>query len=822
MVRYFHLLKLSLLLTTLFLLGLIQPAFLFAEVQTTANIPWSGYWWQFIECGLATGYNYYNNPSPLEKYELYKNGIFPGELTNWYKAKYCSGTHYSWAGHCGHWALAATCENNDILPSSLNNIVFRVGDKKGLLTLMHNNDTAVWGNGELPQQFHLWLLRYIKDEKKAFIADLSTGKEIWQYPVYKYNMTSSVVGNTESVTVEIFYADDFVHPDYIGTKVKSITYTYNLFLNSSKEIIGGEWTGYSIDDHPERMYFFVSQGTDAPAVSYNIVKDIVRSKDDFLENHSIPVPIASGTYNLILMDPDVYRLDAEKDNTILINLELLEGGGDNFNAQIIDNKSSVVGQYHVTMNSPVSVKLNGEHPPYTIRVFKNNYSVPGIYRLKVDSFRPFSTTIPYIPKDGNWSGFAITNFNKNPLGNIALTAYTKDGKALRTLLGPETKSAGEKDIFLFRNLSIWKHEFLDIDTVRITAPEQISVLNLFGTTDGVTTLDRGEYKGAHLVLPDTVKEMQADRWMFAKIINESSTSSNAQLTLHNSEGTTLKTVNISLDPRQTYSIHPGQSPFSQVPDSGWIDILCKTEGNILSGFQYIKKNHSLEANLAIPVTDHNKIVPHIPGKEQWKTQLVLINNSNAKANFVLHRVMALNNTDGDFTFEAEPKSRTIVNLHDNFDTSSSSPYYRSILSVTSDQEFSGYFSYKSFSYGDYATIPLLETRDFGSSLILTHNTPAKRWWTGLGIVNPGATTINVLVKAYGKNGELLNNLTKTLTLSSGEYDIFSAGSKFLDRVADISFIKFESEKPSEKIGGFFMYGSNEDEFCGANLQVIHD
>lgn len=807
----------------LFLLGQGTVSKLNADTYTANHIPWSGYWWPFNECGLATGNNYYNDPSPLEKYELYTKGFYPSTLTAWYKNTYCSETYVSWAGHCGHWALASIMEDYEILPSSLNNIVFRVGDKKGLLTLMHENEVAISGHADEPDQFHLWLLKYIKDQKTAFIADLDLGEEIWQYPIYKYDMTINRSGSTESVRVEIFYADDLVHPDYIGTKVKNKTYTYNLFLNGADEIIGGEWTGESVSDHPEILYFPVSQGSHAQSIDYNTVRAISQSKDDYLENGSNAVDLDPGTYNLILLDSDIYQVNTETGNDISIDLSLYEGGGDDFLVEVTDSRSQIVEQFTVEEDSPASLKITADFPPYIIRVYKTDYTTPGIYTLKYDAFRPYSTTIGYIPKDGNWSGFAITNFKEQSMEDVCLTSYTEEGKALHTLMGPDTQAAGEKERFLFDNLPNRQHELPDVDVVRISAPEPVGTINLIGTSDGVATIIQAWYKGSHLVLPDTVTDMQINRRMFARVINESDTSSDIRLNLYNESGSSIKVVDITLAPRASYYIRPGSDPFYNVPDSGWIDIECLTPGNEISGFQYIKKNKTLEINPAIPVNQNHKIVPHIPLASRWNTQLVLINNGDIKSDFILHRVMAGDDTASDVNIEIDAKGRIEIDLHELFGTTAADPYYRSILSVTSAQPFTGYYLYESLDYDDIITVPLLDDGDYSSTLVLPHNTQGNGWWTGLGIVNPGSQNVAITIKAYGNNGEPLTGLEKQLSLAPGQYEKYNIALLFgEDRIGEITYITFETGNSSRKIGGFFMYGHKEQGLCGGNLQAVPD
>ena len=141
--------------------------------------------------GLGTGMDYRGRPAPLEKYNLLTTGVTSGLALTEYLDEHYDPDAPSWYGLCLYWARAASYEHINILPSSENNIIFRVGDKKGLLTLAHKYDLGESGFGYLPEEFHFWLLKYIKDQRKAFVADLDAGDEMWSYPIYKYDMTTS-------------------------------------------------------------------------------------------------------------------------------------------------------------------------------------------------------------------------------------------------------------------------------------------------------------------------------------------------------------------------------------------------------------------------------------------------------------------------------------------------------------------------------------------------------------------------------------------------------------------------------------------------------
>jgi len=49
---------------------LFSSVTIYAEITESQRQAWSGYWWPYVNGGLATGNDYRGHPAPLEKYEL--------------------------------------------------------------------------------------------------------------------------------------------------------------------------------------------------------------------------------------------------------------------------------------------------------------------------------------------------------------------------------------------------------------------------------------------------------------------------------------------------------------------------------------------------------------------------------------------------------------------------------------------------------------------------------------------------------------------------------------------------------------------------------
>ena len=321
----------------------------------------------------------------MEKYDQLIQGASPGLATSWYLNKYYDSNALSWFGLCWNWAQAATFENIAFFPSSENNILFRVGDKKGILTAANTDNYVEYESGASPAVFHYWLLNYIQDQGRAFVADLDPTGELWSYPVYRFDMTSSARSGGESVTVTIYYADDLVAPDFMGTQVRKKTYTYTLALTGEGNVSGGQWTGDSVVDHPQGMWFVLDAASGTPNLDYDRIVQIARSADDFLESDAPEAtPIAPGTYNLVLMDPDVYRIDCQAGDTVSLSIKRLSGSAEDMIVSVKDAGGADIDAYRISAykyadSAPYELTIATGTPPYTVTVDQDSYQDPNVY-----------------------------------------------------------------------------------------------------------------------------------------------------------------------------------------------------------------------------------------------------------------------------------------------------------------------------------------------------------------------------------------------------------------------------------------------------------
>lgn len=774
----------------------------YSETYEAEAIPWSGYWWPFTAGGLATGNDYRGHPAPLEKYELLTEGHYPGQLTTWYKERYYDPDAPRWYGFCAYWAWSSVYERYEIYPSSEDNIIFRVGDKKGLLSLVHNRDVKESAGAASPDVFHYWLLNYIKDQKAAFVADLDGGEEVWSYPIFKYDMESTRTSSTEWVSVKIYYTDDMVPPDYMGSQINTATYTYKLYLNGG-QITDGEWTDNSIEEHPEKLTFPLMQNTDCPYIDYERVVEIAQSKDDFLESAD-RVEINPGTYNLVLLNEDVYRIACLADDNVALKVKKQDGSSLDISVAVVDGDVQLVHEAVVDDENSMDIIFNAGNPPYTIHLTQTDYTDPNIYTLVYDVGRDTNHTIPFVPKNGMWSGFSLTNPHDEDVGGVMLVTYNDEGGPIQTVLGPLTLKAGEKRVFFFDDLSVRRHELGDTEKMRLIAEQPVVLLNLIGKADELLScFSPTVSEGTHLVLPDTVPPMTPGVTLFGSIENPALNPAQVFVDLYSAEGHCLTQRYVQIDGHSALPIVSGNYPFYTMPDSGWIDIRSAYD-ETLTGYQYRSSGGMAETVCALKVSDMPKIVPHIPPPGLWTTTATLINPNDAENRLQLHLERAADSA-ADRMITLAPYEKRILELQNDFGKQAGDPLYHSILTVHGDLPFAGTYAYQTDN-GE-ATFPLVEITDCKAELVLPHYPGSGGiWWTGFGVFNSNDQMVTVAAEPFDRDGNRIDDETVYIDLAPGAYEIKTVRSVFGEAAGSISFVKFRMNG-AEKIGGFYLYGN---------------
>lgn len=290
----------------------------------------------------AEKYDFVFYPGQEREYEYKGKKAIMGPATLWEYQNH--GTWQEdevegWWGHCNGWTAASICE-----PEPQHKVVRRVGniditfypsDIKALLTELYFDALALGvggrcNNKELERDeygrikanecrdinagsFHVAVTNLIGIYKRAIAMDKSSGYQVWNYPVYKFkvekleevdlsralellgvNNTNTYPYNEKAkrfahVKTTLYYVTDGVPPSKtpyssnIERYTYSASYEYLLEMDEGGKIIGGEWLGYSREDHPDFFWYPISHGLgddrsdfgDNPYISYFDVKELL-------------------------------------------------------------------------------------------------------------------------------------------------------------------------------------------------------------------------------------------------------------------------------------------------------------------------------------------------------------------------------------------------------------------------------------------------------------------------------------------------------------------------------------------------------------------
>ena len=244
---------------------------------------WSGYWWPMMSSRDRPDYrNLYNENGPLDKYDRYCMALgLPNprsrDFENWRnfadsRLEQASGYKAFWWGHCNGWAAASVLELEPSAAREVRGIRFGVGDQKGLLTVCHNGDPVDLirrlGSDDA-HVFHAAVLQSIGKDRRGLIFDTKLDpidpetkkpvREVWNYPAYRYECSYTALGGDQyDVTMQLWFADDGVQPDFVGTRNwpeedKPKVYTYRIRGDKANPR-SGVWMGRSIGDHPDLVW----------------------------------------------------------------------------------------------------------------------------------------------------------------------------------------------------------------------------------------------------------------------------------------------------------------------------------------------------------------------------------------------------------------------------------------------------------------------------------------------------------------------------------------------------------------------------------------
>jgi hypothetical protein len=153
----------------------------------------------------------------------------------------------NWSGHCNGWATASIRHAEPTKSVKQNGVVFSPSDIKSLLAEVYTfTDTVLLGGGYErvinPASLHVTLTNWIGLQDHPVAMESSPGTEIWNFPVYAYNMRVAKNGRRVEVHANVLYKH-YLDEEYdkAPKNQQSMYFHYALTLDKDGNIIGGNY-----------------------------------------------------------------------------------------------------------------------------------------------------------------------------------------------------------------------------------------------------------------------------------------------------------------------------------------------------------------------------------------------------------------------------------------------------------------------------------------------------------------------------------------------------------------------------------------------------
>ncbi len=214
-----------------------------------AKMVWSCWYWPMKD---SVNPNLYDNNEALHRYDQYTGN---SDAKGWeYNHHGPPLKPAGWWGHCHAWAAAACWEDQPTQAKTLGGVTFRIRDRKGLITeayykCANGSSYELYQNDPSPGLFWQYLKNEIgganpiHGEPIGFIGELYYGDQVWNHPIYAYEVEYTGSG-TVSGKITIHYAVDFepVMADSTALHADTLTYYFkNVVLSGTTPTNSGTW-----------------------------------------------------------------------------------------------------------------------------------------------------------------------------------------------------------------------------------------------------------------------------------------------------------------------------------------------------------------------------------------------------------------------------------------------------------------------------------------------------------------------------------------------------------------------------------------------------
>ncbi|MDM8522745.1 PPC domain-containing protein [Desulfococcaceae bacterium HSG8] len=767
------------------------------------DIPWSGYWWPKTQGGLVTGEDYRGHPAPLEKYDYVTTGTYEGPATQFGKERHYSPDAVPWEGLCFCWSAASILEEEPVHKSVYKGILFRIGDKKGLLTAAYYGALYNIHSTDTPAEFHEILEEFIAHQKIPVILDIGTDGESWNHPVFKYDTNYTRDGSTRHYTTMIYYADDHVEPDFIGTEVRTKIYHYYFVSDEDGNITEDGWENETTP--PVMAYEPFGTSPRNPDLDYDTVKEIVSSTDDpYEENNSLESasPLSAGTHTMIGTDSDYFRVDLKRNDKV--NIRAVSETGNDISLKtytpegiLIQETADSEEQFISTEDTPGTyffeiIPINPSAEPDYELILRHDFSYQGIF--------------PLYPA-GQWeSEISLLTPNKNPFtkDRITISLVNQDGTP-RTVftdisLKPHLIGMPDEDFGL---PPVTGNEYIKVDSDTPFRGTQVATAENFDLMLGANfiSLDKAS---AELFFPHFAK-----KWGWKTIfgiINTGNRTREISLDSYDQDGYILASDTLELAPGQKWerdTLHIS----ILTSDARTMSASALGGANCLTGYTtFLNPTIGSAGRALVPLTPGGPalVIPHIASDDHWWTGIAVMNTGEEDSTILFSAYDTQGNLTGLSEYVLNAKQNFVYYAPDIFPDAPAEDIASITIVSQDDQPLCGLLLYGTTDEFQLAGLPIRPPA--ASSLYLPHILCSDPWWTGIGITNADDIPAEITFTLFEGNGKILS--TKTSRMNPNQQMAVTVKELFDDVSPDARYMKIESDN-GQLMSGIYLIGTND-------------
>ena len=762
-------------------------------------VPWSGYWWPFSKGGLVNGSDYNGHPAPLEKYDYVTSGACSGRATAYGLEHYYDSNAVSWAGMCFYWAAAAILEEEPVHKGIFEETTFLVGDKKALLTVLYDGTLYNRYYFNKPEDFHEVLEDFIRTQKTPIIMDLGTEGEIWNYPVFKYDMDYTQAANVRHYTTSIYYASDAVRPDYAGTFVYTSTHYYYFVLDGEGNITESGWEGSSINSHPKNASEPFATECRNTGIDYEQVMRIVTTDDDRYEKNDSfedAASITSGAYSLLAADNDYFKVELEIGDTL--NIQVAAEG--DISLKTYNPDREFIEETPGSGEQVIEADKTGE---YFLEIIPLDPSEEPVYKLFFLQSLPCQGIFPLNPT-GVWqTGIALLNPD-NSIGRAIISLLDRDGL-------PQSGYRASTSAHYMPGMIEEDFGLSHSDKGYIRVDSDVRLWGLEAVTDGDDLM-----LGANLIPADTASAelffphfARTDGWQTSfGLINLGDQTEEISRRSYDQDGELVASDTIQLAPGQRVENNTSYIGILKL-DARSMGASTKSGRNCLAGYiKFLNPSSASKGRALVPLAmegDTELVAPHIASGGYWWTGIAVMNTGDDDSIVTFSAYDMEGNRIGTAEHFMKAKQNLVQEASNIFPGLPAGDIASMRAVSQNGRSLSGFLLYGSTDGLQLAGIPIRSAAL--SPVYLSHLACIEPWWTGIGFMNVSDVPADISFSLFNGNGDFLSARTHRLNpnqrLASTIKGLFGA-----DISESARYLKIESDA-GQPVSGIYLIGSSD-------------